>query len=412
MARYVIVGCGAAGSAAAEAIRQGDAGAEILLISHESIRALARPRLVEYATGAVELAELETKDQAWADELRLEVRLSTVVERLDAARGALHLAGGETVAYDKLLVATGIGPRPVPFEGADLAGVLNMHHQPEADRVRAAVATAEQAVVVGGGLLGQDMSVALAAAGRKVTLLVREDRVGVPQFDPGSSAVLLEELRKLGIDVRLQTEVVRIEGAGGRASKVVTNRGHDLMCQLVFVAIGAVPNAGWLDGSGVEVGRGVVTDGRLAASVADVFAAGSCTEIRTEGRTLIQASWSNASAQGAAAGANMLGGSQVYREPSDYMTQVGDARFTLFGAPPPAYPKARFVGFRGAGGKYAALLAEGGVVRGGVLVGRHKRARDIKALQFRDEPVPGLADLVGEQQRSLDEFIAEALGLA
>jgi len=412
MARYVIVGCGAAGSEAAEAIRHGDAGADILIISHESIRALARPRLVEYATGAVELAELETKDQAWAEGLHLEVRLSTVVERLDASRRTLHLAGGETVAYDTLLIATGIGPRPVPFQGADLAGVFNMHHQPEADKVRDAVADTEQAVVVGGGLLGQDMSVALAAAGRQVTLLVREPHVGVPQFDPGSGAILLAELRKLGIDVRLQTEVARIEGDGGRVTKVVTNRGGGVPCQMVFVAIGAVPNAAWLEGSGVEVGRGVVADGRLATSVADVFAAGSCAEIRAGGRTLIQASWGNTAAQGKAAGAAMLGGSESYHQPSDYMTKVGGAQFTLFGAPAPAYPDARFVGFRGEGGKYAALLAEGGVVRGGVLVGRHKRARDIKALQFRDDPVPGLAELAGEQATDVDDFIAVALGLS
>ena len=414
MTRYVIVGCGPAACAAAETVREGDAGAEILLISFETVRALARPRLVEYAAGTIDLAELESNDAAWFEKRGLQVRLGTVVEGIDAAPRTVRLAGGETLVYDKLLAACGIGPRSAPFEGADVGGVLTMNHQPEAERVRRAVADAERAVVVGGGLLGQDMSVALAAASRKVTLIVREDRPGVPQWDSGSSRVLLDELRGLGIDVRLETEVARIDGTDGRVANVVTSRGDELPCRMVFVAIGSAPRTGWLEGSGVEVNRGIVVNDRLATSVPGIYAAGSCTEIHAGDRVLMQASWGNALAQGKTAGMNLLGGDQAYAIPSDYVTKVGNAKFTLFGAPSVAYPQARYVGFRGvaAADDYGALLADGGVVRGGILVGRHPRAKAIKALQLRDEPVSGLADLQGEQAGSVDEFVVGALGLA
>ena len=277
--------------------------------------------------------------------------------------------------------------------------------------------TDKKAVVVGGGLLGQDMTAALIAAGVKVSLLVREDRVGVPQFDPRSSQLLADELRGMGADLRLETEVARIEGSGGRVSKVVTKSGDEIPCRLVFVAIGAAANTGWLQSTGLEVNRGIVVDGTLATNLPNVFAAGSCTEIhtaptgRTAGRQMIQPSWANALAMGQVAAGNMLGRSEQYLEPSAYTTKVGNTMFTLFGAPSVAHPGARYVGFKGSDGSYGALLAEGGLVRGGVLVGRHKKARVIKDLQLRDEPVPGLAEMTGEQSASVSEFVVDALRL-
>ncbi|NIA21272.1 MAG: FAD-dependent oxidoreductase [Anaerolineaceae bacterium] len=271
------------------------------------------------------------------------------------------------------------------------------------------VATTEQAVVVGGGLLGQDMTEALSAVGVKVTLLVREDRVGLGQFDPASSRLLADELRGLGADLRLETEVARIEGDSGRVSKVVTSTGENISCQLVFVAIGAVPNTAWLQPAGLEVNRGIVVDGRLATNLPDVFAAGSCAEIHTAGRQMIQPSWANALAMGQVVAGNMLGRPEQYLKPSAYTTKVGRTKFTLFGAPAPACPQARYVEFCGPDGSRGALLAEGGVVRGGVLVGRHKKAGAIRDLQLRDEPLPGLAEMSGRQPMSVSEFVAQAL---
>jgi 3-phenylpropionate/trans-cinnamate dioxygenase ferredoxin reductase subunit len=411
MTRYLIIGCGAAGTSAAETIRQADAAAEITLISHERIRAVARPRLVDYASGTIPLAELETREPAWFDEMHLDLHLETAAEAVDPARHEVRLLGGEVLPYDKLLIAVGITPSPIPFAGGDLKGSCHMHYLPQADEVRAAVESTEHAVVVGGGLVGQDISGALRRAGRKVTLLVRGDVVGVPQFDERSGRLVGEELRGLGVDVRLRTEVARIEGSGGRVNKIVTTGGEEIACQLAFTAIGAAPNVAWLKPSGIPLGRGVVVDDRLASVTPDVFAAGSCAEIHMDDKVLTQASWGNALAQGKTAALNMLGGAERYNTPSDYIAKVGNARFTLFGSPANAFPKARFVGFAGPDGSYAALLAEGGLVRGGVLVGKHLRARDIKALQLRAAPVPGLAELSGEQQVSLSDFIAGALGL-
>ena len=411
MTKYVTVGCGPAACSAAEAIRQADAGADILLLSFEEVRTLARPRLVEYASGQIPLQELESNKPEWFKERDLAVRLGVRVEHLDVARRELTLAGGEKVPYDKLLIACGIQPRRAPFPGAELDGVAVMNHQSEADAVRKIVERTEHAVAVGGGLLGQDISMALRQAGRGVTMLVREDRVGVPQWDPRGSEILLEELRGLGIDVRLETEVARVEGDGdGRAARVVTTRGDMIDCQLVFAAIGSLPRSDWLKDSSVEVSRGIVVDDRLATAEADVWAAGSCAEIHTCGRVLIQASWGNALAQGKAAGQNMAGDGEPYCKPSDYTTKVGETKFSLFGGAKAAHGPGRFVIFDPPEGPYGALLEERGIVHGGVLAGRHKKAKEIKALQLRDEPVPGLAEMDERNEMSLDAFYEERLG--
>jgi hypothetical protein len=146
--------------------------------------------------------------------------------------------------------------------------------------------------------------------------------------------------------------------------------------------------------------------------VPGIFAAGSIAEVRVNNRVLLQASWVNATAQGRAAGVNLAGGEETYFAPSEYTAKVGRRLFSVYGPPATAFPKARYVGFRASDGGYGCLVAEGGLVRGAILVSRHPKAKEIKALQFRDAPLPGLAELEGEQNLGIDEFVAQALGPA
>lgn len=409
--RYLIVGCGPAAVAAAEEIRKADADAEINMISHERLPVVMRPRLVEYATLQLEAAKLQSKPLQWFKDLNINLQLKTVAQSLDPLGHTLHLADGRQLAYDRCLLAVGITPRPAPFEGATLDGVGQMHYLDQADRVRAAVKQAEHTVVIGGGLLGQDMTRALCDAKRGVTLLVREDYVGFPLFDPVSGGMICEQLRRLGAEVRLTAEVGRIIGRDGRVSGVELKSGRQIECQAVFCAIGAMPNAQWLESSGLKVNHGIVVDDTLRTNLPDVYAAGSGTEYHLRGLQLMQASWGNSTAAGKVAGKNMAGGENSYDVPSDYTTRVGEQKFTLFGSHRNYFPKARYVGFHGDEGGYAALLEEHGIVRGGVLVGKHQRAKEIKRLQLLTEPVPHLAKLPEQNQTSVSEFIARALKL-
>jgi 3-phenylpropionate/trans-cinnamate dioxygenase ferredoxin reductase component len=411
MTRYLIVGCGPTGANAAEEIRQLDPQATITMISHERLCVVSRPRLVDYCTLQIEAEALQTRQPDWFEEHRIELRLNVVAVSLDPLGHTVKLATGETLAYDRCLLSVGITPRDVPFPGADLQGVGQMHYLDQADRVRTAIEKSDHTVVIGGGLLGQDMTAALRKAGRSATMLVREDYVGHPLFDRVSGDMLCQELRRLGAEVHLSTEVAEIRGSGGRVSGVVLREGRELSCQAVFCAIGAVPNADWLASSGLKVQQGIVVDSHLRTNLPDVFAAGSGTEYHLRRIRMMQASWGNAMAAGKVAARNMTGAEEVYEVPSDYSTRVGEKKFTLFGAHRSDYPKARYVGFRGDEGGYAALLEENGVVRGGVLVGKHQRTKDIKRLQLLGEPVPHLAKLPDQNDTSVSEFVAKAMNL-
>ncbi len=411
MSRYLIIGCGPTGTNAAEEIRKADPKATITMLSHERLRVVARPRLVEYASGQIAAEELETKDAEWFRERQIELLLETPAKSLDPLGHEVKLVNGQRICYDHCLLSVGITPRPVPIPGANLKGVCHMHYLEQADRVRAAVEQAELTVVVGGGLLGQDMTQALCNAGRRVTLLVREDFVGFPQFDTVSGGMVEDELRRMGAEIRKSTEVKIIVGQNGRMTGVTLSSGSELSCQAIFFAIGAMPNAGWLESSGLRVNRGIVVDSQLRTNLPDVYSAGSGTEYHVRGKELMQASWGNATAAGKTAGKNMAGGQEAYDVPSDYTTRVGEKKFTLFGSPRQAFPKARFVGFHGDEGGYAALLEEQGMVRGGILVGKHQKAKEIKHLQMLSEPVPLLDKLPDQNQTSVSEFVSRALSL-
>ena len=388
-----------------------DASAAIVMISHERLPTVARPRLVEYASLQMEDRELQTREAKWFKDLNISLHLKTVAESLDPLGHTVKLAGGQQIKYDRCLLSVGITPRPAPFVGADLKGVCQMHYLEQADQVRAAVEHADNTVIVGGGLLGQDMARAMSNAGRAATMLVREDYVGYPLFDPTSGNMVCQELRRLGAEVQLTTEIKHIIGRNGHVSGVALKSGREIACQAVFCAIGAMPNVNWLASSGVKVEQGIVVDEYLQTNLPDVYAAGSGTEYHVRGLRMMQASWGNSMAAGKAAGKNMAGKEEVYEVPSDYTTRVGEQKFTLFGAYRTQFPKARYVGFHGDEGGYAALLEEHGVVRGGVLVGKHQKSKEIKRLQLLDEAVPHLAKLPEQNNVSVSEFISKALKL-
>ena len=294
----VLVGNGIAGVTAARHVRKADSSARITLVSGETREPFARTALMYIYMGVL------TQRHTWLYEERFweENRIGRVVGQargLDAARGVLDV-DGESMAYDRLLIATGSTPVLPDWPGVGLAGVQGLYHLSDLDRMEAATVGVAEAMVVGGGLIGVELAEMLRTRGLRVTFLVRDARYLPRTFSETESALVAEAIRAHGVDLRLGVEVERIEG-GDRVEAVVTTGGERLAAGFVGVGTGVRPSIEWL-GDAVETERGVLVDAALRTSAEGVWAAGDCAQLREPppGVRAIEPIWYTARLQGSA----------------------------------------------------------------------------------------------------------------
>jgi NADPH-dependent 2,4-dienoyl-CoA reductase/sulfur reductase-like enzyme/pSer/pThr/pTyr-binding forkhead associated (FHA) protein len=331
--RYLVVGDGAAGITAAQRLRQADAAARILVLSDDPNPAYYRAALTNYLLGELNEHQIWAVPADFFGVWRVERQLARVAQ-IDAARGQLWLtSGGRPLAYDALLLATGAGARPPPFEGAQLEGVATLRTLQDArwvmDQLLQGV---RRAVVVGGGPLALEWAQALRERGAAVTLCVRERGIMQPALDPAGSDLVLARARRAGVDVRLQTEIeAALPGPQGRVGGVRTRAGEVIACELVGVAIGVAASSGLCAAAGGRVGErtgAIVVDEHMRTSLERVYAAGDVCE---HGGQVTQ-TWEPARMQAAVAAANMAGGDKRYQPGALYFaTRLWDLDFASIG---------------------------------------------------------------------------------
>lgn len=308
----VIIGNGIAGITAARHVRKLDPGARITVLSDEGDYFYSRTALMYVYMGHMTVGHTKPyEDRFWPENRIALVR--DYVERVDTGAKSLRLRSGGSLGYDKLLIATGSRGRRGGWPGEDLAGVQGLYGLPDLAAMEANTAGVERAVVVGGGLVGVEMAEMLRTRGIGVTLLVRE--AGYLDFvlPPEESGMVAREIRRHGVDLRLGTEVREIVGEG-RVRAVVTTDGEAIPAGFVGVAIGVEPNVGFLAGSGVEAGRGVLVNERFETNVPDVYAAGDCAEHRDPppGRTAVEQLWYTGRSHGATVAHAICGRPRAY----------------------------------------------------------------------------------------------------
>jgi nitrite reductase (NADH) large subunit len=189
----------------------------------------------------------------------------------------VRLAGGATLPYAKLVLATGSRPIRVPLPGGNLPGVLTFRDLGDVERISSAAALGLKAVVIGGGLLGLEAAYGLAKAGAKVDVIHLMDRLMERQLDPRAAALLKQEVEAKGIAVHLNAETAGIRGAK-RVEAIALKDGRELPADVVVMAVGIRPNAELAQAAGIDVNRGIVVDDTLQTSIAGIHAIGECAE--------------------------------------------------------------------------------------------------------------------------------------
>lgn len=307
MTHAVIIGNGVAGITAARHLRTLEPSWRITVISGESTFHYSRPALMYVFMGHIRYADTKPfEDHVWTRE-RIEL-LRDWVTGIDFEHRSLDLHRGSPVAYDRLLLATGSKSNKFGWPGQDLKRVLGLYDLMDLKELYESLPATRHAVIVGGGLIGIELGEMLHSRGVEVTFLVREQSYWDNVLPPEESAMVTRVIRHEGFDVRLATELREIVSDNkGAACAVITSHGERIEAQLVGLTAGVSPNIDLVRDSGVKTGRGVLVDRSLRTNVADVFAAGDCAEIETDGggRNLIQQVWYTGRMQGRVAAESM-----------------------------------------------------------------------------------------------------------
>jgi len=319
--RYVIIGNSAAAVGAIEAIRQHDTENPITVISDEPHHAYSRPLVCHLLGELVDEERMHYRPPDFYEQLQVEPMLGVRATAIDTQAKTVSLAGGGTVAYDRLLLAVGGKPVVPPVAGVDLDGVFTFTKWEDAQNIDRYIRDkdAQSALIVGGGLIGMKAVKALMARGLRLTVVELADRILSTSFDHTASKLAESILRRASAEVITGTTVKEIVDKDGHVDHAILQDGQVVDCDLVIFGIGVRPNLDLIlpepeKNTGIEVNRGIVVDERMQTSVEDVYAAGDCVEtydIILEVERPI-AIWPHATRQGHVAGCNMAGVEKTY----------------------------------------------------------------------------------------------------
>ena len=319
--KYLILGCGPAGIAAAKAVRGKDKKGEIVVVTDEQGPPYLRPLLTELVMGRADIAGIvDPQAQDLADR-GIQVRHGNRVEKVDASGNRVVFTDGAGETYDVLLVATGGKPEIPPVLGKEYPAILPFDSLEDILRITERVPRSGTVVVYGPGFLGIVTSSALRKRGNDVVWFQPDrPRSGYP-ISGELEANILDSVRNTGVRILDGHDIAAIREAGREIEVESTEKGETVRCLAVVVATERIPAIGFLSGSGVKTGTGVVVDDYFRTSVPNIYAAGDCAEL-FDGETKvprINFGWRSAIKQGRLAGENMAGaGKRFVREDSDF----------------------------------------------------------------------------------------------
>jgi NADPH-dependent 2,4-dienoyl-CoA reductase/sulfur reductase-like enzyme len=388
---FVIVGASLAGAKAAETLRSEGFGGRVVLLGTETERPYERPPLSKgYLLGKEEKSTIYVHEEGWYTGHEVDLRLGVTVTSVDPAGRTVITSDGESVAYDRLLLATGASPRPLDVPGAHRDGVLYLRTVADSDRLAAAFQGGGRVAVAGAGWIGLEVAAAAREAGCEVTVIEPEPTALYRALGPELGEMFTDLHREHGVEFRFGEWVSEIRGpagsaAGGpagRVGEVVTSSGTAVPADVVVVGIGVEPNTGLAVGAGLDVGNGVVADAALRTSDTSIYAAGDVANAYHPllGRMVRVEHWANALNAGPAAARSMLGQDVAYDAVPYFFSDQYDLGMETAGLPEPGgYDQVLYRGDR-PGREFIAFWLAGGAVMAGMNVNVWDVNDDIQAL--------------------------------
>jgi NAD(P)H-nitrite reductase large subunit len=312
--KYVIIGAGAAGVAAAKAIKTIDKHGDVIVMGEESFFPYNRFMLTDFLCDSITENELIYTSPGFFKELGITFRKGEYVKAIHPEEKTVKLFHNEVVNYDKLLIATGgtptLGPVLQPFRK-----LIQRYYTLEDILVlKRKLPGIKKCIVFGDGLSSLDLIRGLRNLGKDVTYITRGERADWGLVDPELSVELHRFLESRGVEIITEDRLISIEQRGGMYHTLTLKR-HKLTADIVFAWDRYLSNINVIKGTRIEKKSGILVNDRLKTSEEDIYAAGDCVEIyHPELKDYwINFGWINARDQGTAAGKNMAGEDALYK---------------------------------------------------------------------------------------------------
>jgi len=316
--KYLIIGNSAGGIGAAEAIRQVDEDSSVGIVSAEPYPAYSRVRISEHLACGCPLEDMLFRPADFYEANSIRFIPGRKAERLDAKAHIIELDNKTEIKWQKLLLATGGLPILPPIKGINKKGVFSFTNLDDAIQIDKYLDAIEEAVVIGGGLIGVSATEALVKRGVRVTVVEMKERILNTILDEEASAMETAAMKQAGVEIITGSTVTEINSDKAKPEKissVILDDGRLIPCRLVIVAIGVTPRTELAVSGGIEVNRGISVDNSMATSQSDIYACGDVAETYdfVYGENRLNPIWPNAYLGGRVAGFNMAGVPTIYR---------------------------------------------------------------------------------------------------
>ncbi|ETI62495.1 NAD(P)/FAD-dependent oxidoreductase [Marinomonas profundimaris] len=292
LVRIVIVGAGMAGSKLAhDLMQQQNAHYSITLIGEEAQVGYNRIMLSSLLANDISDAEMPLVDTEKMQREGIHIISGDGVVSMDLAGKILVLESGQSVSYDKLVIATGSRARILPIDGASASNVMGFRTWQDVDQMTQ-LDNAQPICVIGGGLLGLEAAVGLAKRGHVVTVFHRSKWLLNRQLDVESAQLLLKRLEGMGIQFRLgESPASFLQSKEGLVTHAVCQNGEQMAANLVVMAAGIAPEVALAKAAGLKVDQAILVDEKMQTSHSDVFALGECCEFDQQTFGLVAPIW-------------------------------------------------------------------------------------------------------------------------
>lgn len=309
---YLILGGGAAGISAAEAIREQDETGRIVILEEEEELPYRRPALTKQIHALWNPSDIAVYPEDWYTEKNIQLLRGKKIVSLDTAKREVRLSCGTVISYDKCIYALGAESFVPPFKGSKLTGVRPIRTVSDIRAIQQTINDSQRkcAVIIGGGVLGLEAAWSLHQAGMRVVVLEAGERLMARQLDEKTSKELEAAAESSGIDIVTGVTIDGILEQNGQAGGVRLADGRQYEADLVVLSCGIRSRTAIAEAAGISVGRAVKVNEYMETSAEGIYACGDCAEC--DGQNI--ALWQEAADQGRTAGINAAGGRTAFQK--------------------------------------------------------------------------------------------------
>ena len=275
--KIVIVGAGHAAGYVLQSLAKSGVKGGVTLISDEPYAPYQRPPLSKkYLAGDMDKEGLMLLRSSFFDDFGYEFVKGQKVTSIDRDEKRVMTGEGDSVSYDKLILATGTRARPLSVPGTELNGVHYLRGIGDVEGIKAKWPDAQSLVVIGGGFIGLEVAAVARGAGKQVTIIEMQDRLMPRVVAPLVSDFYRDIHEGHGVEICVNSGVDEILGEGGQVTGVISN-GREIQAQMVIIGIGVLANDELASDCGLECDAGIFVDEFTRTDDLDIFAVGDCT---------------------------------------------------------------------------------------------------------------------------------------